>query len=81
MRIDRTTRPLHDKRDVRPPRERTNSAPIGVEAKDIYSYGRQNWFAHVGDEHRACREAVALFDESSLQSALGIFSDQGKFCE
>ncbi len=41
-------------------------APDGVQAKDVYTYGRQNWFEHVGAEHRACREAVALFDESSF---------------
>ena len=58
--------------------ERANwFAPIGVEAKDIYSYGRQNWFSHVGDEHRACREAVALFDESSFAK----FSLVGKDAE
>ncbi len=28
--------------------------------------GRQNWFAPVGEEHRAARERVALFDESSF---------------
>ena len=58
--------------------ERANwFAPIGVEAKDIYSYGRQNWYAHVGDEHRACREAVALFDQSSFAK----FSLVGKDAE
>ena len=58
--------------------ERANwFAPKGIEAKDIYSYGRQNWFAHVGDEHRACREAVALFDESSFAK----FSLVGKDAE
>ena len=31
-----------------------------------YSYGRQNWFGAVADEHRAAREAVALFDLSSF---------------
>jgi len=41
-------------------------APEGVEPKDLYSFGRQNWFAHVGEEHRACRERVALFDQSSF---------------
>ncbi|MCZ6720513.1 MAG: FAD-dependent oxidoreductase [Proteobacteria bacterium] len=39
-------------------------APRGVEPKDEYSFGRANWFAHVGEEHRAAREAVALFDMS-----------------
>ncbi len=31
-------------------------AARGVEPRDIYSMGRQNWFAAVGDEHRAVRE-------------------------
>ena len=31
-----------------------------------YSYGRQNWFGAVAEEHRAAREAVALFDLSSF---------------
>ncbi|MBV9112705.1 MAG: FAD-dependent oxidoreductase, partial [Hyphomicrobiales bacterium] len=34
--------------------------------KDIYSYGRQNWFDAVGEEHRAARERVVLFDQSSF---------------
>ena len=37
-----------------------------VEARDIYSYGRQNWFPYVGEEHRAVRERVAVFDQSSF---------------
>lgn len=41
-------------------------APEGVEARDIYSFGRQNWFLHVGSEHVAARERVALFDETSF---------------
>ena len=41
-------------------------APPGVDASDVYSYGRQNWFAQVGEEHRACRERVALFDQTSF---------------
>ena len=41
-------------------------APEGVEPRDVYSFGRQNWFEHVGREHRACRERVALFDQSSF---------------
>jgi sarcosine dehydrogenase len=32
-------------------------APAGVEPKDIYSYGRQNWFPHVGAEHAAAASA------------------------
>jgi 4-methylaminobutanoate oxidase (formaldehyde-forming) len=31
-----------------------------------YSYGRQNWFEASAAEHRAVREAVALFDQSSF---------------
>ncbi|MBI1383856.1 MAG: FAD-dependent oxidoreductase [Rhizobiales bacterium] len=31
-----------------------------------YSWGRQNWFAHSGDEHKAVREAAGLFDLSSF---------------
>ncbi len=41
-------------------------APDGVEPKDIYSMGRQNWFAAVGDEHAHVREAVGVFDQSSF---------------
>ncbi len=38
----------------------------GNEAKDIYSFGRGNWFDAVGREHRAAREAAVLFDQSSF---------------
>lgn len=38
----------------------------GMEPKDEYSFGRQNWFEAVGNEHKACRERVALFDASSF---------------
>jgi len=41
-------------------------APAGLEPRDEYSFGRQNWFDAVGAEHRATREAVALFDQSSF---------------
>lgn len=41
-------------------------APEGVEARDVYSMGRQNWFDPVGEEHRHVREAVGLFDQSSF---------------
>jgi sarcosine dehydrogenase len=41
-------------------------APKGTEPKDIYSYGRQNWFDAVGIEHRAARDAAALFDQTSF---------------
>ena len=41
-------------------------APSGVEPKDIYSMGRQNWFDAVGAEHKATREKAGLFDQSSF---------------
>lgn len=41
-------------------------APSGVEAKDVYSFGRQNWFEHVGNEHACTRERVSLFDQTSF---------------
>ena len=41
-------------------------APAGVEPVYDYSYGRQNWFDHSAAEHRAVREGVALFDQSSF---------------
>ena len=41
-------------------------APPGVEPKYEYSYGRQNWFEYSAAEHRAVREGVALFDQSSF---------------
>ena len=41
-------------------------APPGVAPEYAYSYGRQNWFEHSAAEHRAVREAVGLFDQSSF---------------
>ncbi|MBV8916122.1 MAG: FAD-dependent oxidoreductase, partial [Acetobacteraceae bacterium] len=41
-------------------------APPGVEPAYEYSFGRQNWFEHSAAEHRAVREAVGLFDQSSF---------------
>ncbi len=41
-------------------------APAGVGPRDHYAMGRQNWFAHVGAEHLAVREAAGLFDQSSF---------------
>ncbi|MEI7547056.1 MAG: FAD-dependent oxidoreductase [Actinomycetota bacterium] len=38
----------------------------GDEPRDIYTYGRQNWFEAVGREHRACREAAVLIDQTSF---------------
>lgn len=41
-------------------------APDGQEPKDEYSFGRQNWFPHTGEEHRAVRERAGIFDQSSF---------------
>jgi 4-methylaminobutanoate oxidase (formaldehyde-forming) len=58
--------------------ERANwFAPPGSPARDEYSFGRGNWFEHVGTEHRAAREAVALFDQSSFAK----FEMRGKDAE
>src|SRR6201999_3366651 len=47
--------------------ERANwFAPSGVKPEYQYSYGRQNWFEHSAAEHRAVREGVGLFDQSSF---------------
>ena len=45
-------------------------APAGVTPKTEYSFGRQNWFPHAAAEHRACREAVARFDQTSFSKFL-----------
>jgi 4-methylaminobutanoate oxidase (formaldehyde-forming) len=50
-------------------------APAGVEPKDVYSYERQNWFDHVGREHTACREKVALFDQTSFAKFMLVGKD------
>ena len=51
--------------------ERANwFAPAGVTPKTEYSFGRQNWFPHAAAEHRACREAVARFDQTSFSKFL-----------
>jgi sarcosine dehydrogenase len=41
-------------------------APKGVEPRDVYAMGRQNWFDSVGAEHRLVRESVGIFDQSSF---------------
>ncbi|MBV9523382.1 MAG: aminomethyltransferase family protein, partial [Alphaproteobacteria bacterium] len=47
----------------------------GEAAEDCYSFGRPNWFAAVEREHRACREAAALFDQTSFGKALLVGRD------
>ena len=47
--------------------ERANFfAPSPAQAAIEYGWGHQNWHSWVGAEHRACREAVAVFDMSSF---------------
>ena len=41
-------------------------ARVGMPARYEYSYGRQNWFDCSAAEHRAVRENVGLFDQSSF---------------
>ena len=50
-------------------------AADGEEAVERYSFTRPNWFAAVGREHRACRERVALFDQSSFAKFLLVGPD------
>ena len=51
--------------------ERANwFATAGVEPRYVYTYGRQNWVPCAAAEHRAVREAVGLFDQSSLAKFL-----------
>ncbi len=51
--------------------ERANwYAPPGVEPRYEYSYGRQNWFPHSAAEHRAVREGVGIFDQTSFGKIL-----------
>ncbi len=41
-------------------------APQGVDPEYEYSYGKQNWFPHVAAECHATRDAVALYDQSTM---------------
>jgi glycine cleavage system aminomethyltransferase T/glycine/D-amino acid oxidase-like deaminating enzyme len=51
--------------------ERANwYAPQGVEPRYAYSYARQNWFPWSAEEHRAVREGVGLFDQTSFGKIL-----------
>ncbi len=53
-------------------------APPGVEPRDVYSFGRQNWFEPVAAEHRATRERVAVFDQSSFAKFLVVGRDAAR---
>ena len=50
----------------------------GDEPHDRYSYGRPNWWSAVKREHEACRERVALFDQSSFAKFLMVGRDAEK---
>ncbi len=51
--------------------ERANwFASPGQSATYQYTFGRGNWFERVGEEHRAAREAVAIFDLSSFTKVI-----------
>ena len=60
--------------------ERANwfARPRLDEPRDVYSFGRPNWFEAVGLEHQACRERVALFDASSFAKFLLIGRDAAR---
>ncbi len=45
-------------------------APTGVEPSYQYSFGKQNWFEYSAAEHRAFREKVVVFDQSSFSKYL-----------
>ena len=45
-------------------------APKGVAPEYQYGFGKQNWFEYSAAEHRAFREQVALFDQSSFSKYL-----------
>jgi len=70
--------PLHDRLAARGAAfgvvagwERPNwYAPEDVAPEYGYSYGRQNWFDYSAEEHRAVREAVGLFDQTSFAKLL-----------
>jgi 4-methylaminobutanoate oxidase (formaldehyde-forming) len=47
----------------------------GEIAEDRYSFGRAPWFEAVGREHRACRQAAVVFDQTSFGKALLVGRD------
>ncbi|KTE24064.1 MULTISPECIES: FAD-dependent oxidoreductase [unclassified Sphingopyxis] len=52
-------------------------APAGVRPQYEYTFKRQNWFEYNAQEHRAVREKVGLFEQSSFSK----FLVQGKDAE
>ena len=71
---DQRVSPLHDRLDAAGAVwgetagwERPNWYAADGEAREyVYSYGKQNWWANAGEECRAVRERVALFDQTSF---------------
>ncbi len=45
-------------------------APKGVKPGYEYSFGKQNWFEYNAAEHKAAREDVVMFDQSSFSKYL-----------
>jgi glycine cleavage system aminomethyltransferase T/glycine/D-amino acid oxidase-like deaminating enzyme len=45
-------------------------APKGVKPTVEYSWGRQNWFEYVAEEHRAARQGVILMDLTHMSKLL-----------
>jgi 4-methylaminobutanoate oxidase (formaldehyde-forming) len=45
-------------------------APEGMEPRPVYAWDRPNWLPAVAAEHRAAREAVAVWDQTSLAKFL-----------
>ncbi|MDP6706297.1 MAG: FAD-dependent oxidoreductase [Alphaproteobacteria bacterium] len=72
------TSPCHERLDARGAVwgqrygwERPNwFAPQGVEAKDVWSFRRSNYFSHVGNECRLTREAATIIDITSFTKHL-----------
>jgi glycine cleavage system T protein len=51
--------------------ERANwFATGGARPETVYSFGAQNWMPYSAEEHRAVREAVAVFDQTSFSKFL-----------
>ena len=45
-------------------------AEAGEEARDLHTFQRPNWHVAVGREHKAARQAAALFDQTSFAKFL-----------
>ena len=45
-------------------------SPDDPDPQYVYSWGRQNWFEPSAEEHRAAREDVAIFDQTSFAKFL-----------